>query len=61
VLRAALECIFLMPVCQVLCITWRWPAFLALQILYPLYVIAVALASFFYKPRWKENVRQAVS
>jgi cellulose synthase/poly-beta-1,6-N-acetylglucosamine synthase-like glycosyltransferase len=60
-LRAVLECFFLLPVCSVLGIRWRWPAFLALQILYPVYVIAVALVSLFYKPRWKENGRQAVS
>jgi cellulose synthase/poly-beta-1,6-N-acetylglucosamine synthase-like glycosyltransferase len=60
-LRAVLECFFLMPVCSAVGIRWRWFAFLVLQILYPLYVIAVALASFFYKPRWKENDRQPVS
>jgi len=60
-LRAVLECFFLMPVCSALGITWRWAAFLALQILYPPYVVIVAVASFFYKPGWKEKGRQRVS
>jgi biofilm PGA synthesis N-glycosyltransferase PgaC len=61
VLRMALECLFLMPVCRALGVAWHWPAFFALQILYPPYVIAVALASRFYKPQWKAEDRQPVS
>jgi poly-beta-1,6-N-acetyl-D-glucosamine synthase len=60
-LRVVLECFFLLPVCRALGVTWHWPAFFALQILYPPYVIAVALASRFYRPGWKKTGRQPVS
>lgn len=59
--RLVFEAAFLLAVCRTLGVVWRWGAFLALQFLYPVYVVVVALASRFLHPVWKGRKRQAVS
>jgi biofilm PGA synthesis N-glycosyltransferase PgaC len=53
VTKAAIEMIFLIRVCRFLRVSWNWPAFLILQIIYPWYVIGVGVASNFMSNSWK--------
>ncbi len=48
-----LEFLFLYAVHLFLRVKWNWFAFLALQILYPLYVIAMAITTLFSSAHWK--------
>ncbi|MFM8912632.1 MAG: glycosyltransferase, partial [Flammeovirgaceae bacterium] len=49
----ALEFLFLYAVHLFLRLKWNWFAFFALQIVYPIYVITVAITAFFSSTRWK--------
>jgi cellulose synthase/poly-beta-1,6-N-acetylglucosamine synthase-like glycosyltransferase len=44
---------FLRPVARFVGVRWHWPAFLFLQVLYPLYVIATGLLSNVLPNNWK--------
>jgi biofilm PGA synthesis N-glycosyltransferase PgaC len=51
--KAAVEMVFLYRVCGFLRLSWNWPAFLILQIVYPWYVIGIGVASNFMSNSWK--------
>lgn len=55
-IKVILEAAFLLQVCQLLRTRWNWLAFFSLQIIYPVYVIVVALTSFFVPFRWKNRI-----
>ena len=55
-IKVILEAAFLLQVCRLLRTRWNWLAFFGLQIAYPLYVVAVATASFFVPFYWKNRV-----
>ncbi|MEX2235735.1 MAG: hypothetical protein WD824_26490, partial [Cyclobacteriaceae bacterium] len=55
VVKMILEAAFLLQVCRFLGTHWNWLAFFGLQILYPLYVVVVAIASFFVPFEWKNR------
>jgi poly-beta-1,6-N-acetyl-D-glucosamine synthase len=52
-LRAVLEFVFLFPVCRFLNTRFNFLAFLALQAIYPIYVITIAVLSTFAPHVWK--------
>ena len=54
--KMILEAALLLQVCRFLRTPWNWLAFFALQFCYPLYVIAVAAASFFRPFRWRNRI-----
>jgi biofilm PGA synthesis N-glycosyltransferase PgaC len=54
--KMILEAAFLLQVCRFLVIRWNWLAFFALQLIYPLYVIIIAGASFFVPFQWKNRI-----
>ena len=54
--KMILEAAFLLQVCRFLETRWNWLAFLALQVLYPVYVVAVAAASFTMPFQWKNRI-----
>ncbi|MFZ6011355.1 MAG: glycosyltransferase [Bacteroidota bacterium] len=58
ILKAIIELIFFVPVCRFLQVRWHTVAFVILQIIYPLYVISVALTSLFSSYRWKGRTYQ---
>jgi poly-beta-1,6-N-acetyl-D-glucosamine synthase len=51
--KIVLEFIFLSKVCVFLGARWRTTYFLLLQLIYPFYVVAIAIASNFVSPLWK--------
>jgi biofilm PGA synthesis N-glycosyltransferase PgaC len=51
--KAILELIFLRSVTSWLGVKWDWLSFIALQFIYPLYVLGIGLSSSFLKPIWK--------
>jgi poly-beta-1,6-N-acetyl-D-glucosamine synthase len=53
--KALLESVFLLRACRFLKIPWHWPAFFALQLIHPVYVIFVGIASNFIAVYWKER------
>lgn len=53
--KIVLEFIFLSKVCTFLKVKWRTNYFLLLQLIYPLYVIVIAIASNFISTSWKER------
>lgn len=53
--KIVLEFIFLSKVCTFLKVKWRTIYFLLLQLIYPLYVIVIAIASNFISTSWKER------
>lgn len=54
--KMILEAAFLLQVCRFTATRWNWLAFLALQPLYPLYVIGIAAGSFFVPFQWKNRI-----
>ena len=54
--KMILEAALLLQVCRFLRTPWNWLAFFALQLVYPVYVIGVAAASFFRPFRWKNRI-----
>lgn len=56
VLKMIMETTFLLQVCHFMYTRWNWPAFFALQLIYPLYVITVATGSFFLPFNWKNRI-----
>lgn len=54
-IKMILEAAILLQVCRFLSTRWNWLAFFTLQIVYPFYVIAVAVASFFRPFEWKHR------
>jgi len=53
VTKAVLEFGFLKTVCHNLRPSWRWRAFLSLQLLYPLYILGIGVFSNFRTFEWK--------
>ena len=51
--KAALEYFFLRHVSHILRLSWNWPAFLSLQLLYPLYILLIGVFSNFHTFEWK--------
>ena len=51
--KAALEYFFLRSVSHILRLSWNWPAFLSLQLLYPLYILSIGVFSNFHAFEWK--------
>lgn len=54
--KMILEAAFLLQACRFLGNRWNWLAFFSLQFLYPLYVVAVAGASFLMPFQWKNRI-----
>ena len=54
-IKMILEAAFLLQVCRFLGTRWNWLAFFSLQIVYPIYVVVVAIASFFVPFEWKNR------
>lgn len=54
--KMILEAAFLLQVCRFLQVNWNWLAFFSLQLIYPVYVIGVASASFFRSFQWKNRI-----
>jgi cellulose synthase/poly-beta-1,6-N-acetylglucosamine synthase-like glycosyltransferase len=55
-LKALLEALLLIPAASFFRVKWRWIPFIALQLLYPVYVISVGLLSQVVLPKWKGRV-----
>lgn len=55
VIKMILEAAVLLQVCRFLKTRWNWLAFFALQVVYPLYVVGVGVASFFRPFEWKHR------
>jgi len=55
VIKMILEAAVLLQVCRYLRTPWNWLAFFTLQVMYPLYVIGVGVASFFRPFEWKHR------
>lgn len=51
--KAALEYFFLRHISQILRLSWNWPAFLSLQVLYPFYILSIGVFSNFHAFEWK--------
>lgn len=51
--KSGIECVFLRNVAHFFAVTWRWPAFLALQIIYPVYAVFIAMISNSFSFDWK--------
>ena len=51
--RAMVEFIFLRKILAFLRTPWSWRAFIFLQVVYPLYVVAIAIISNFLRYQWK--------
>src|SRR5688500_9835846 len=56
VVKLILEAAFLLQVCRFLRTRWNWSAFFSLQVLYPLYVVTIAVTSFFVPFQWKNRI-----
>lgn len=56
VVKMILEAAFLLQVCRFLAVRWKWTAFFTLQVVYPPYVIGVAVAAFFRPFEWKRRI-----
>ena len=54
--KMILEAAILLQVCRFLQTPWNWLAFFTLQVVYPFYVIGVAVASFFRSFEWKHRI-----
>lgn len=55
-IKMILEAAILLQVCRFLRIRWNWLAFFCLQVIYPFYVIGVAITSFFRPFEWKHRI-----
>ncbi len=55
-IKMILEAAFLLQVCRFMQTRWNWLAFFALQVIYPLYVLAIATSSFFVPFQWKNRI-----
>ena len=55
-IKVILEAALLLQVCRFLQTRWNWLAFFALQVLYPVYVIIIAVTSFFVPFQWKNRI-----
>jgi poly-beta-1,6-N-acetyl-D-glucosamine synthase len=53
--RFVVEAFFLYPVCKFLKVRWRWPAYIVLQVFYPLYVVITGLFSNVIPVTWKNR------
>jgi poly-beta-1,6-N-acetyl-D-glucosamine synthase len=53
--KVFVESIFLIGVCRFLNVRWNWTAFVVLQLIYPLYVIGIGIASNFLPYSWKNR------
>jgi biofilm PGA synthesis N-glycosyltransferase PgaC len=53
--RFVVEAFFLYPVCKFLNVRWRWPAYIVLQVFYPLYVVVTGLFSNVIPVTWKNR------
>jgi poly-beta-1,6-N-acetyl-D-glucosamine synthase len=56
VVKLILEAAFLLQVCRFIRTRWNWLAFFSLQVLYPLYVVTIAVTSFFVPFQWKNRI-----
>lgn len=56
VVKMILEASLLLQVCRFLKTPWNWLAFFSLQLIYPVYVLGVAIASFLRPFEWKRRV-----
>jgi hypothetical protein len=54
--KMILEAAFLLQVCRFLGTRWKWLSFLSLQFIYPFYVPAIGIASFFRPFEWKHRI-----
>jgi biofilm PGA synthesis N-glycosyltransferase PgaC len=54
-IKIAMEAVLLTRFCNFLQIRWNWPAFICLQLIYPVYVIAVSLLSTAGRYKWKSR------
>lgn len=54
--KMILEAAILLQVCRFLRTHWNWLAFFSLQVIYPFYVVGVAVASFFRPFEWKHRI-----
>jgi cellulose synthase/poly-beta-1,6-N-acetylglucosamine synthase-like glycosyltransferase len=52
-LKFSLEGAFIFRICRFTNVSWSFMAFMVLQVIYPVYVILVGIASNFRKPSWK--------
>lgn len=55
-IKIILEAAILLQVCSFLRVRWDWLAFFTLQLVYPFYVIGVAISSFFRPFEWKHRL-----
>jgi hypothetical protein len=55
-IKMILEAAVLLLVCRFLQTRWNWLAFFTLQVVYPFYVIGVAITSFFRPFEWKHRI-----
>ena len=55
-IKMILEAAVLLQVCRFLSARWNWLAFFTLQVIYPFYVIGVAITSFFRPFEWKHRI-----
>lgn len=55
-IKMILEAAFLLQVCRFLGTSWNWLGFFGLQIIYPIYVLAIGGASFLVPFRWKNRI-----
>ena len=51
--KTGLEFLFLRKISNFLSIIWSWPAFMALQFIYPIYAVLIAIISSFFRFDWK--------
>ena len=51
--KLGIECLFLKKISNFLHVKWNWPAFLALQVIYPIYTVAIATISNYFSFDWK--------
>ncbi len=54
--KMILEAAFLLQVCRFTGTRWNWLAFFSLQLIYPLYVMTIAVGSFFVSFQWKNRI-----
>jgi biofilm PGA synthesis N-glycosyltransferase PgaC len=52
-IKIAMEAVLLTRFCTFLQVRWNWPAFFCLQLIYPVYVIAVSFLSTAGRYKWK--------
>ena len=59
--KVGLEILFLRSVSHFLRISWSWPAFMVLQVIYPLYVVIIGIISNFSSFEWKGRKSKALA